>query len=159
MSRTALCSVVRACLQAAAAAGVAGVGLGVMPLTSLALGIDPGFISLAGACYLGQGLSGICSSPGTHWQQCAAAHATQQACARSTCCNVQDKRRVVHPGCACLPVMLVTGAVLCSPVGADAALAAVLAAAGAGALAAQLPFIARNRDAAAQAEADRRFYK
>lgn len=36
------------CAQAAAAASVAGVGLGIMPLTSLALGIDPGFLSLAG---------------------------------------------------------------------------------------------------------------
>jgi hypothetical protein len=36
------------CAQAAAAASVAGLGLGVMPLTSLALGIDPGFLSLAG---------------------------------------------------------------------------------------------------------------
>jgi hypothetical protein len=43
--------------------------------------------------------------------------------------------------------------------GADYALAAVLAATGAGALAAQLPMITRNRHAAAQAEADRKFYK
>jgi hypothetical protein len=35
-------------LQAAAAASVAGVGLGVMPLSSMALGIDPGFINFAG---------------------------------------------------------------------------------------------------------------
>lgn len=35
-------------LQAAAAAAVGGVGLGVMPLTSFALGIDPGFLNLAG---------------------------------------------------------------------------------------------------------------
>jgi hypothetical protein len=54
---------------------------------------------------------------------------------------------------------VLTAAVLCSPAGADAALAAVLAATGAGALAAQLPLIARNRHAAAQAEADRKFYK
>lgn len=42
---------VGACLhavQAAAAAAVTGVGLGVMPLTSLALGIDPGFLSMTG---------------------------------------------------------------------------------------------------------------
>lgn len=43
--------------------------------------------------------------------------------------------------------------------GADAVLLAVLAASGAGALAAQLPLIARNRHAAAQAEADMNFYK
>jgi hypothetical protein len=58
------------CVQAAAAASVAGVGLGVMPLTSLALGIDPGFLSLAGgirtsACFLmlrhykGWGVTGV----------------------------------------------------------------------------------------------------
>jgi hypothetical protein len=34
--------------QAAAAAAVATVGLGVMPLTSFALGVDPGFIGVAG---------------------------------------------------------------------------------------------------------------
>lgn len=38
-------------------------------------------------------------------------------------------------------------------------LLAVLAATGAGALASQLPLIARNRHAAAQAAADRDFYK
>lgn len=48
---------------------------------------------------------------------------------------------------------------ICFAAGADAALAAVLAATGAGALASQLPLIARNRHAAAQAEADRKFYK
>lgn len=52
-----------------------------------------------------------------------------------------------------LPVMLVQHA------GADAVLLAVLAATGAGAIASQLPLIARNRHAAAQAEADRNFYK
>lgn len=42
------CRPARRHLQAAAAATVVGVGLGVMPLTSLALGLDPGFISLGG---------------------------------------------------------------------------------------------------------------
>eukprot|EP00775_Hariotina_reticulata_P004862 gene4862-5107_t len=76
--------------QAAAAAAVAGLGCGVLPLTGLALGVDP---SLAG----------------------------------------------------------ITGA--------DAALLAVLAASGAGAVAARLPFIIRNKHAAEQAAADQSFYR
>jgi hypothetical protein len=43
--------------------------------------------------------------------------------------------------------------------GADAALLAVLAASGAGAVAARLPFIIRNKHAAEQAAADLSFYK
>ncbi|WIA41921.1 hypothetical protein OEZ86_009235 [Tetradesmus obliquus] len=76
--------------QAAAAAAVGSLGLGVMPLTSLALGLDPGLAALAGA---------------------------------------------------------------------DTVLLAVLAGTAAGALASRLPLIARNRHAAEQAAAERKFYR
>lgn len=77
-------------MQAAAAAAVTGVGLGAVPLTTYALGIDPGLANLAGA---------------------------------------------------------------------DAVFLAFLAATSAGVIASRLPLMARNKHAAEQVEADRKFYR
>jgi hypothetical protein len=76
--------------QAAAAAAVATVGLGVMPRTSFALGVDPGFIGVAGVSVC------VCGGGGADAVAVLRGHGVGMACVAVRAAPIRARRAAHH---------------------------------------------------------------